>query len=368
MRIVLGQVGVSSGGLAVVDFSLLRAWQAATHGPQARARATGGGLVDFGAGLAAVVQGLPNGTLQVAGTRGADGRTWRFIDVLSGKTDPVAQVDELGQVPVQGARLLFADLTALDRWQADRSSDGLADVAFWGRDAETLAGEVQAGRLPEGVFGWEGMPEDQARQWAEWLEAQKPARNLMMMVDYRPHDHAHTLLSQIRQSPYEIGHLDLGGGHAFGFMTSWGDGYFPVLAMRNARGELLGLRVDLARDGAADVRATGVPFTATGMGEIKTPNQAAADALGNAAVNMAKNTARRAVVRQIKGYLPKFLWPLIPGEGGTVGEALEKEAKKKVSNALWGCGCTAAVFAFLALLLIPIAIFTAWKVWATMPH
>lgn len=49
-------------------------------------------------------------------------------------------------------------------------------------------------------------------------------------------------------------------------------------------------------------------------------------AMTNVAGNMAANAARKAIIGQVKAYLPKFLWPLIPGEGGSVGGKLQKMA------------------------------------------
>lgn len=56
------------------------------------------------------------------------------------------------------------------------------------------------------------------------------------------------------------------------------------------------------------------------------PMTATKKAMTAAAGDMAANAARNAIIKQIKHYLPKFLWPLIPGEGGTVGGKLQKMA------------------------------------------
>lgn len=57
---------------------------------------------------------------------------------------------------------------------------------------------------------------------------------------------------------------------------------------------------------------------------------------GNRMAEVAADTAKNMAVRRFqsmaKGYLPKWLWPLIPGVGGSVTE----NAKAGVSKWFWG--------------------------------
>lgn len=71
---------------------------------------------------------------------------------------PAVSVGGLPVVGVDWARLIFADLDALSSWQHADSIDGLADVAFWGRDADEAARALDAPMLgtagEDGVRGW----------------------------------------------------------------------------------------------------------------------------------------------------------------------------------------------------------------------
>lgn len=82
------------------------------------------------------------------------------------------------------------------------------------------------------------------------------------------------------------------------------------------------------------------------------PMSAAKASLGAAAADSAKRHARGAVVRQIKGYLPKFLWPLIPGEGGTVGGNIQRIIKQRTMSAIFGCLFTLVFFAIFATAIL----------------
>ncbi|MBL8617985.1 MAG: hypothetical protein JNM72_20405 [Deltaproteobacteria bacterium] len=369
MRVELGVVSVQGGALAVVDFGLLRGWAAAGRGPAAQAAArAGGGSVDFGGPNVIVVGGVPDGTHRVVGTRGADPSRWRSFEILIQPGAVIAQISELGDLIVDEARLMICALPALDAWAHDQPADGRADLAFWGRDADQVAAEVGAQKLPEGVWGWADVPLDQGEPWFRYLEGLKAERGLKLMVDWRPHSHPFMLLGQIRAKPEEVGQLSLAGGIAFGAMTSWGDGVFPVLALRDAAGALVGLRIDLARDGGPDLRAVGLPvdpgaapLPGPGAAALPpTPQEAAARALTQGAKDVAGNMARRAVISQVKGYLPRFLWPLIPGQGGSVEENVKKMAGREVSKALWGCGCSVLIIGFIGMILLLIAAYALY--------
>ena len=346
-HIALGQVGVRSGALAVVDFGHLRHWS--QRGPGGAPPAP---VIPCGPVAAVTVGDVPNGDYTLYGLRAGEADPWRYLELRVGDGAP-ARVDELGVVPVRMARLLFADLAGLDQWRADTPFDGLADVVFWGGDGAAVAAEVQAPELLGREWGWEGLPVPEARPWVDWLEAARTTRRLKLMVDYRPHDDAWRVLAGMRSSPYNAGGTLLGTAFAAGLGTP-GDGDFPVLAVRGADGALIALRVDLSGDGLA--RALPAPTAAL----PPDPMSAAGQALARGAADFAQDAARRALIRKIKSVLPRVLWPLIPGERGTVAGKVGDAAKKELSKALWGCGCSLAFFFFFGLAALGVAATIGW--------
>ncbi|MBY0398249.1 MAG: DUF2185 domain-containing protein, partial [Thermoleophilia bacterium] len=157
----------------------------------------------------------------------------------------VARSEKAGDVMVDEARLLFGDPEALGAWRHDDPLDGQADYVFWGADAERAARHLRAPRIGEGVFGWENLPVADAAHRAERAETLRQNRGWRFATDFRPHSHHWAAMRQVRVSGTEAGTVDTGAGRVCGFMTSWGDGIFPVFRDFDARGRLLRLRVEL---------------------------------------------------------------------------------------------------------------------------
>lgn len=88
------------------------------------------------------------------------------------------------------------------------------------------------------------------------------------------------------------------------------------------------------------------------------------DRMAEVAADSAKNMAWRATVRKIKQYLPKVLWPLIPGEGGSV----EGNVKAAASKWMWGAVTSAIIslvfFAVFALAFVGFALVTLYAVFS----
>jgi hypothetical protein len=61
--------------------------------------------------------------------------------------------------------------------------------------------------------------------------------------------------------------------------------------------------------------------------------------LAASAVDVAKDLAESRIRRAIKGYLPRPLWPLIPGEGGSVVE----NARAMGRRWFWGLVSSAVI-------------------------
>lgn len=212
-----------------------------------------GAEVPFHGPWAVAVRGLPRDrVLRVLGERmepGPDETRWRSVWVEVSLASP-ASSRAVGHVLVDEARLVFADPASLDSWVIDAPADGLVDVVFWGGDGEQVAAAVGAPSRPsgeDGVFGWTDLDEDQVRERAQALKAQRDAGR-RFAVDFRPHDDAYRLLALARASPTGSGTVDVDGAELTGFFTSWGDGAFPVFVDRAADGSLCRVRVELGAD------------------------------------------------------------------------------------------------------------------------
>ena len=147
---------------------------------------------------------------------------------------------------------MFADIDALKEWKHDDPIDGKADFVFWGRDAEPAAKEVNAPRLhdPDGgtTYGWENLPDADARRRGTLVWQAKEKNGWLMALDYRPHSHHWQVMQQVRRSATECGVAEVGGATMCGFMTSWGDGLYPVVVERDKGGEVVRVRLQLGDD------------------------------------------------------------------------------------------------------------------------
>jgi hypothetical protein len=191
-RVLLGRVRAPSAVVLVIDFGRMADW---SPRPAALERAkAGSGDVELDGGWAVAIGAVPTTeALAVWATR--MGRApfadcWRYVDLEVRPGAAVATSEALGQVSVERARLMFADLGALEGWREGESFDGKADACF-----EPLMQELQSSASGAGV-------------------------------------------------------IDIGDATFCGFSTSWGDGHFPLLAERDAAGELVRIRIHLGTDEA----------------------------------------------------------------------------------------------------------------------
>lgn len=199
------------------------------------------------------VRGVPRDPkLPVLGQRmsraGLDADRWHSVWVEVADAEPVSSL-EAGYVLVDEARLMFADPTALNEWRGDVPADGLADLAFWGRDATAVADRVGASVLQSSgreIFGWADRPVAEIIELGQQLQAIHEDPSLKFAMDFRPHDDHQRLLAIARESPTESGTIDVGGAAVTGFFTTWGDGAFPVFRDLDANGSTCRFRVELA--------------------------------------------------------------------------------------------------------------------------
>jgi hypothetical protein len=196
----------------------------------------GAGVVEFHGLWAVAVSGVPRErSLPVMGERmpaGPDEGRWCrvWIDVGEGE---VASTREIGHVLVDEARLMAVDADALAAWDDRYSQDGKADLVFWGRDAAAVAAEIGASPVRLGgeanLFGWLDLPFDDARECAQRVGALH-SNGRKFAFDFRPHTHHWQVMRDVRATRTESGMLDLAGARLCIFMTTWGDGAFPVEA------------------------------------------------------------------------------------------------------------------------------------------
>jgi hypothetical protein len=139
---------------------------------------------------------------------------------------------------------MFIDADAVNAWKHDEPIDGKADFVFWGRDADEVAREHRVPALADGQYGWEDLPIDEIVRRGEPIEQSKRANGRKMATDFRPHSHHWELMRQVRASPTESGIVHIGDAVACGFMTTWGDGFFPVVRELSAAEEVVAVRVE----------------------------------------------------------------------------------------------------------------------------
>ncbi|WP_433328451.1 hypothetical protein [Spirillospora sp. CA-294931] len=201
----------------------------------------GGSFLMFGVPVAAI-GGLPaDQEFPVVGTARGDGWESVALAVREGET---ASSTLLGHIGVDAARMSLIDADALASWRHDDPIDGLADVAFWGRDVRAAAKRFKAPPLAEeGVHGWTDLPVAEAVRRGSAIEEWKRDRGLM--VDFRPHSHHWRVMAQVRAAETASGTIEVGGSRTTCFMTGRGDGHFPVHADRDRNGDLLRIRIHL---------------------------------------------------------------------------------------------------------------------------
>lgn len=219
----------------------LRALPRVSHAARVRHALSAGDAVTSFHGVGVVCLGdLPGGAMTVRGTRGPEDR-WDIVELVVRAGD-VSGTRRLGHVAVDRARLAFMDLEAMAAWEHHESLDGLADLVFWGRDAAVVAKKTGAATLTGGRYGWLDQPIARAVE----LEATITRLRRDVVVDSRPHSDHHRLLEPIRHSPTESATVEVGGARVCGFMTTWGDGFFPAELDVDATGAPLILRLRMA--------------------------------------------------------------------------------------------------------------------------
>lgn len=244
---LLGTVTAPSGSLRVLDCGMY-AWLTDATIPEIPA---------------IEVSGIPVGTpLEVRGWRvapGSDASRWDRVAVVADAEAVVSSRELLGEAMVDWARLMIADARALAAWEHEEPLDGRADFVFWGRDAGLLAAAMGAPELDDGHHGWLDLEVHDCAERGKEVEGLKASNGWLLATDFRPHSHHYRVLEQIRSTPTESGTVEVGGAEMCAFMTTWGDGLYPVFRDLDRHGQLVQLRIQLAPDASRD----GEPITSS---------------------------------------------------------------------------------------------------------
>ena len=199
-----------------------------------RAAAAGGGDFIIDGVSSVAVGGIPTTRpLQVLGRRHDYGEgvgpRWSDVTIEIGEDQTSNSRARLGLIGVDWARIIVIDVEALGYWVHERSLDGLADVAYWGRDASAARAAFGGDELEDRTTGWSNLPEAEALELAVRIEQWHRGPNRKLVVDYRPHSHDYQVMQQIRRgAEFGVGSIEVGRARAVAFHTSWGDGVYPV--------------------------------------------------------------------------------------------------------------------------------------------
>jgi hypothetical protein len=213
----------------------------------------GAGEVFFYGITAPVLDGLPRDrALAVYGERMPPGTyddRWRRGWLECQPKAKVAQTELVAYAAVDEARLMFADVDALGAWQHETPLDGLADYVFWGgRDAAQVAERMGAIRQPDDEWGWVDLPVQEAVQLGLAVEDLREKNSLKFAGDFRPHSHHYMVMKQVRATSTESGTIEVGGAKVCTFMTTWGDGFYPVSREMDALSGLVRISIDLGNE------------------------------------------------------------------------------------------------------------------------
>ncbi len=238
------------------DARLTRLPQKVTHRERVDLALTyghGAGEVFFQGITAPVLDGLPRDrTLAVYGERmppGSYDDRWRRVWLECQPKAKVARTELIGRAAVDEARLMFADADALGAWQHTMPLDGLADYVFWGDpDAAQVAERLGAIRQPDDQWGWVDLPIREAVQLGLAVEDLREKESLKFAGDFRPHSHHYMVMKQVRATSTQSGTIDAGGAKVCTFMTTWGDGFYPVSREMDAAGRIVRISIDLGCD------------------------------------------------------------------------------------------------------------------------
>jgi hypothetical protein len=254
----IGHVDVKSGTLLAFDFGLITAFEGDANAAKAAVvAALEAGKSEFEhEGVEGVyVRGVPPGRYPVFSETLDDGEfegMRKAVTIELAEGVKAAKTVELGSVPVDMARLGVFDVDAVPHWNENEPADGKADIVFWGLHEEEVAKRFEAPKVDDDSYGFVDRPVAEAAAIGQKLDALRETGELRFAYDFRPHTHPYFLLAQIRANDNEAGVLDVGGYDCCGFMTTWGDGVFPVRLELDEAGKPLRCTILFATEDAME--------------------------------------------------------------------------------------------------------------------
>lgn len=235
----LGSVTAPSGVLVFGMAGWIDYWPQAGRGLFERAVtvvADGGGHLRDGLCEAVAVSVAADRPLRVRASTSPspfDGEpTIAVLEVELGVSWPVGHGEEtllLGDLPVDRCGMVLGDGQALDGFVGlgGASTDGLADLAYWGRHAEAAQVVFGGERLgsPGGARGWLDLPvgeaETKARELEAWVQDHAQGKGLIVACD------EHTDYYRLHRSgwthPLNVGLGEIAGARVLGIEWDQGD-------------------------------------------------------------------------------------------------------------------------------------------------
>ncbi len=225
----LGTVDAPSGALVLAMASWVDEWQVLGDPLSVRALAMvgqGGGHLHDWLCEAVAVPAAPTRQLVVRGSfYPSPLGEGPIIDVLEvdlgvdfSTVSPSGSVVRLGDLPIDRNGMVIGDAVALDSWVgiSGGSTDGLADVRYWGRYAEAAQARFGGGRIPgpavRGVLGWSDLPLEDARARKAALSGwvgDEQGRGVQVSLD--EHTDFHRFRVGSWAHPYRVGPVQVNG-------------------------------------------------------------------------------------------------------------------------------------------------------------
>lgn len=273
----VGSVTAPSGLLVFGMAGWMDYWPQTGRGLFERAVSTvagGGGHLRDGLCEAVVVRAAADRPLRVRASTSPspfDGEpTIAVLEVELGVSWPVGHGAEklvLGDLPVDRCGMVLGDGRALDGFVGlgGVSTDGLADLAYWGKHAEAVQAVFGGERLgsPGGARGWldltVGEAETKARELEVWVQEHAQGRGLMVACD--EHTHYYRLQRAGWTHPLHVGVNEVAGARVLGIEWDQGDHSMRHRGERQF-GQVYPVTVSRRKSGEAVLRWTIPPYDA----------------------------------------------------------------------------------------------------------
>jgi hypothetical protein len=184
----------------------------------------------------------------------------------------------LGDLPVHRLGMVIGDAVALDSWvglgSRERSIDGLADVAYDGRDREAVrarfGGEWLRRFRGYGPYGWRDLPVDVAQEHKREIDAWAGDADRRVSASVALHSHFHLADRAGWDHPLGAGVVDVAGCGVL-FIGWEAEEYSMSHAGERANGMVYPVTVERKESGEAVLRWTLLPVGGARPGANREP-------------------------------------------------------------------------------------------------